>query len=259
MKSYVDIIFFIRVKQTGACTITMTSHGHNGISNHWQLHCLFNSLFRVTSKKTTKLTVIWHQWHHYAINESTHWANRFGCGLICILLKSTFGIDIWSISCEITQINLWGPYWCQGWSRQWFNAIRQQVIVWANAVKYDYAIWHHCRPVSWHIKAYTKQLTFCRWHSNCIFMKEIKNNAWVNVNNDFWIRSEAICHDSAKNNYRSLISPLSLRTVFSDLVLWHHHGWSVTSRECWVLALWRHIHRLFLHVQIGAKAIFTSE
>ena len=62
-----------------------------------------------------------------------------------------------------------------------------------------------------------------------------------------------------QNNYRSLISPLSLRTVFSDLVVWRHHSWSVTSRECRTLALWRHIRRLFLHAQIGAKAIFTSE
>ena len=46
---------------------------------------------------------------------------------------------------------------------------------------------------------------------------------------------------------------------FSDLVLWRHHSWSVTSRECRTLALWRHIRRLFLHAQIGAKAIFTSE
>ena len=61
------------------------------------------------------------------------------------------------------------------------------------------------------------------------------------------------------NNYRLLISPLSLWTVFSDLVLWRHHRWSVTSRECRTLALWRHIRRLFLHAQIGAKAIFTSE
>ena len=45
----------------------------------------------------------------------------------------------------------------------------------------------------------------------------------------------------------------------SDLVLWRHHSWSVTSRECRTLALWRHIRRLFLHAQIGAKAIFTSE
>ena len=38
-----------------------------------------------------------------------------------------------------------------------------------------------------------------------------------------------------------------------------HHCWSVTSRECGTLALWRHIRRLFLHAQIGGKAIFTSE
>ena len=62
-----------------------------------------------------------------------------------------------------------------------------------------------------------------------------------------------------QNNHRSLISPLSLRTVFSDLVLWRHHSWSLTSRECRTLAPWRHIHLLFLHAQIGAKAIFTSE
>ena len=42
------------------------------------------------------------------------------------------------------------------------------------------------------------------------------------------------------NNYRSLISPLSLRTVFSYLALWRHHSWSVTSRERGALALWRH-------------------
>ena len=66
-------------------------------------------------------------------------------------------------------------------------------------------------------------------------------------------------HCSATNNHRSLISPLSLRKVFCDLTLWHYHSWSVTSREREALALWRHIRRLFLHAQIGAKAIFTSE
>ena len=55
-----------------------------------------------------------------------------------------------------------------------------------------------------------------------------------------------------------LISPLSLMRVFSDLVLWRHHSWSVTSPKHRVLALW-HIHWLLLHMQIGAKAIFTSE
>ena len=62
-------------------------------------------------------------------------------------------------------------------------------------------------------------------------------------------------HNSNKNNYRSLISPLSLRTVFSDLALWHHHSWYVMSHEHGILALWDHIHRLFLNMQIGTKAI----
>ena len=55
------------------------------------------------------------------------------------------------------------------------------------------------------------------------------------------------------------ISPLSLGTVFSDLALWRHYSCFATSRERGLLALWRHIRRLFLHAQIGAKAIFTSE
>ena len=66
-------------------------------------------------------------------------------------------------------------------------------------------------------------------------------------------------HSSAKINYRSLILPLFPRTVFSYLALWRHYSWSVTSLEHGVLALWRHIHRLFRHVQIDKKAIFTSE
>ena len=44
----------------------------------------------------------------------------------------------------------------------------------------------------------------------------------------------------------------------SDLALWRHHSWSLTSHERGILALWRHIRRLLLHAQIGAKAIFTS-
>ena len=124
---------------------------------------------------------------------------------------------------------------------------------------------------------------------------DIKNYAWVIVNNDFWVTSEAICqrfcqkslanritsdpkiiihgneciilfltrcvmswtHNSAKNNHRSLISQL-LGTVVSDLALWRHHSGSVTSREREIQALWRHIRRLFSHAQIGAKAIFCE-
>ena len=64
-------------------------------------------------------------------------------------------------------------------------------------------------------------------------------------------------HNSAKKNYRSLISSLSLRVVFSDLALWRHHSWFVTSRERGASALWRHSRRMFLRTQIGAKAIAT--
>ena len=66
-------------------------------------------------------------------------------------------------------------------------------------------------------------------------------------------------HNSAENNHRSLVSQLSPRTIVSGLALWRHRSGSVTSREREILALWRHICRLFLHAQIGAKAIFTSE
>ena len=37
--------------------VTVTSHGHHSISNHWQLCCLFCRLSRCTSKKTSKLCV----------------------------------------------------------------------------------------------------------------------------------------------------------------------------------------------------------
>ena len=134
--------------------------------------------------------------------------------------------------------------------------------------------------------------------------KDIKNNAWVTVNNDFLVTSGVICqwfsrvkksrvkiigkspHEWPKKslfmvtnvlfnflhailyleytvpqqtNHRPLISPLSLGTVFTDMALWCHHSWSVTSREREALALWCHICRLFLHGQIGVKVIFTSE
>ena len=134
--------------------------------------------------------------------------------------------------------------------------------------------------------------------------KDIKNNAWVTVNNDFWSRVGwfandfhewrshewkllANHHTSAQKkslfmvmnvlfnflhtilylehtvplqtNNRSLISPLSLGTVFTDMALWCHHSWSARSREREPLALWCHICQLFLHAQTGTKAIFTSE
>ena len=115
-------------------------------------------------------------------------------------------------------------------------------------------------------------------------VKEIWVNARVTVNNDFgpeWddmpviftndeVTSEnhsqlasrvTLNTQFRKSNNRSLISPLSLITVFSDLhvVLWRHHSWSVTSRDGEVLTLWRYLRPLFLHARIGANAIFACE
>ena len=62
-----------------------------------------------------------------------------------------------------------------------------------------------------------------------------------------------------KRHHWLLILSLSPSTAFSDLALWCHHSWTVTSPECEVLAFFHHIHRLFLCAQIGAKFIFTNE
>ena len=89
------------------------------------------------------------------------------------------------------------------------------------------------------------------------------------------VKSENHCHIASRSytlvyapNKQSCYNHLTISYLavvakdylLSDLALWwSHHSWSVMSREREVLALWRHAHRLFLHTQIGAKAIFTSE
>ena len=127
--------------------------------------------------------------------------------------------------------------------------------------------------------------------NNIYVAKDIKNNAWVTMNNDFFCHEWGDLamifmsgevkknrysqwrmyylfpiryfmpwtHRSAKNYHQALISPLLPRAVFSDLALWCHYNWSVTSCKREILVLWHHILRLSLHVQTGAKAIFTSE
>ena len=57
----------------------------------------------------------------------------------------------------------------------------------------------------------------------------------------------------------SLISPMSLRTIFSNLALWCRQHWPVTSCKHRVLALWRQMLRFFLHAQNWAMLIFTGE
>ena len=108
---------------------------------------------------------------------------------------------------------------------------------------------------------------------------DIKNNAWVTSNNDFWSQVRWFANDFHKWRTSSLVkiigkSPhewpkivihgnkciiLFLTRYFMLLLLWRHYSWSVMSRKREVLALWRHIRQLFLHAQIGTKAIFTSE
>ena len=59
-----------------------------------------------------------------------------------------------------------------------------------------------------------------------------------------------------------LISPIPSKTAFSEFSLLGFvtsPQFNLASREREVLALWRHIRRLFLHAQIDAKANFTSE
>ena len=63
-------------------------------------------------------------------------------------------------------------------------------------------------------------------------------------------------HGFAKNNCDRSFRHCCQGRSFSALALWRHHNWTVTSREREMLALWR---RLFLHAQIGTKAIFTSD
>ena len=85
---------------------------------------------------------------------------------------------------------------------------------------------------------------FHEWCSECIIL---------------FLTRYFVAHDSSENNHRSLISPLSLAGDFFYLALWRHRSWSVTSREGEVVALWRHVRRLFLHAQTGTNAIFTGE
>ena len=126
------------------------------------------------------------------------------------------------------------------------------------------------------------RFSFCWWRHNRLLMTsqwpdncdaitwivisnslDIKNNAWVTVNNDFLSRVRRFgndlhewrshewksspnrltsdknltryfmswTHKSAKTSHRALISPLLPRAAFSDRALWRHHNWSVTSCE----------------------------
>ena len=53
--------------------ITMISYKHHSIWNHSPLHCLFNSLFRLTTKKTSKVCNTGPLWGiHFSLLDSYH-------------------------------------------------------------------------------------------------------------------------------------------------------------------------------------------
>ena len=73
----------------------------------------------------------------------------------------------------------------------------------------------------------------------CYFMSWIHNSTKKIINHS----SLHCCHG------RSFLT-LHCDETMVDL-LWGNHGWSVTSRECEVLALWRHIPWLFFQIPIS--------
>ena len=202
------------------------------VSNHQPHHCLLNCLFRCKSKKTSKLRVTGlcvgnslvtrefpAQTASNTENVSIWWRHH-----IRDRDRGYCIVEIYRIMHELPWITIFGHDWGDlpifSWvTKSWVKIIGKSLHEWSKIVIYG----NECIIL----------------FLTCYFM------SWT--------------HHSATNKHRLLISVLSLRTVFSDLTLWRHHSWSVMSRKREVLALWCHIHQLFLHAQIGAKAIFTSE
>ena len=144
---------------------------------------------------------------------------------------------------------------CRGLRLHWGYIIKQGIVAWSE-------LW----VKHWMIVIDASLDNFSGRDVLCQTSRDIKNNAWVVVNNVFLVTSEVTSenhwqitsgvtkkkiaihgneciilfltcyfmswtHRLATNNHRSLISPLSLRTAFSDLTLWRHHNWAVTSRK----------------------------
>ena len=108
--------------------------------------------------------------------------------------------------------------------------------------------------------------------ANCHWFHAWRSHAWKSLTNRITSDSKIVIqgnecinlfltryftpwiHNSTKNSNQSMISSLSLRTF----LFWRHHIWFETSRDRGALALWRYIHRLFLHAPIGTKTIFVN-
>ena len=203
------------------------------VSNHQLHHCLPNCLFRCRSKKTSRLRVT---------------------GL-CVgnsLVTREFPAQMAS---NTENVFIWWRHHIRDRDRDRYCIVEIYRIMhelpWITIFGHD---WGDLPIFSWVTKSWVKIIgkSLHEWSKIVIY-----GNEWIILFLTRYFMSWT--HHSATNKHRLLISVLSLRTVFSDLTLWRHHSWSVTSREHEVLALWCHIHQLFLHTQIGAKAIFTSE
>ena len=71
------------------------------------------------------------------------------------------------------------------------------------------------------------------WKALANHITSDKKSLFTVTNVLFYFLHVILCPEhtiALKNNHRSLISPLLLRKVFSDLALWRHHNWSMTSR-----------------------------
>ena len=272
-----------RVEAVGVCTLQWRHNGRDGVSNHQPYDCLLNPLFKGISQKTSKLRVaglcvgnspvtgeFFAQRTSNAENVSIWWRHHDNTLLHLIFLWDSFWYRYWhGDSCDrngynvyVTQCNYLFENICtkRSYFRKWYSITSDKIGLayiknnawvtvnnnfFCSRVKWfanDFHEWrsHEGKSLAYHITSDQKIVI----HGNeCIIL-------FLTCYFMFWT------YNSAINNHRWLIAPLSLRKCPA---LWRHHNWSVTSRERELLALWRHFRRLFLHAQIGTKAIFTSE
>ena len=91
---------------------------------------------------------------------------------------------------------------------------------------------------------YLSYLSFhCTWYPLMIYriMQELPwitifGHSWKSLGNHIMSDKKIVIHGNEciilfLTCYFMSWTPFSPRTVFSDLALWRHHGWSVTSRE----------------------------
>ena len=65
--------------------ITGTTHGRHGVSHHWQLDCLFDILFRLTTTEVSKLHIIVHL---QGDSTGSRWFPSQSTKFLCVLTSS---------------------------------------------------------------------------------------------------------------------------------------------------------------------------